>query len=283
MISLYCLKNNFGRFNFEPYMLLEKIKINILFKVLLSFLLLFALTLSLTFVFYRVLFPIKEYLLLIANSCTYASLMMVVFLLLRLWKIPISDFFWSITLKCILWIICLTFVIKFLIPFFTLTSFFPDLLENKMKIFGFQSYNFLMKINEHTQLHYDVSSLIVAPFFEEILFRGIFIKKITEKYSPAIAILFSSLLFGLYHMDFEQSVYAFFIGIILGIIYFKTKNLSLVIVIHFLNNLLSLFLVEKTIHLMGLNVLLFCTYPVLLFLLYVIIKKLISINLKTNL
>lgn len=81
-----------------------------------------------------------------------------------------------------------------------------------------------------------ISISLVAPIFEEIVFRGIILDGLLIKYSPKKAIIISALIFGVIHGNFDQGVNAFLIGIILGIIYFKTKSLLPGILIHFLNN-----------------------------------------------
>lgn len=261
---------------------MKKIKLNILLKILLSYLLIFILTFILSYILFGLL-NIKEHLLLFATISIDTSLVLVVLLLLWLWKFSISEFLGVITLKKILLVIGLSIVIKLMLPLFSLNNFIFDSLEGKLKIFEFQRPTYLLGEVEYAQLYFDLKSLIIAPFFEEILFRGIFIKKITEKYSSLVAILLSSLLFALYHMDFDQSIMTFFTGIILGIIYFRTRNLSLVIAIHFFINLFAVFLMEKTVQLDGLYYVLFCIYPLLILLVYLIIKKFTIVNQKNNL
>ena len=81
--------------------------------------------------------------------------------------------------------------------------------------------------------------MIAAPIIEEILFRGIIFKSL-HRISPAwVAILVSSLLFGAYHMNIVQIVYATFMGLIAGIIYEKKNNLIFPILVHLANNLIA--------------------------------------------
>ncbi len=56
---------------------------------------------------------------------------------------------------------------------------------------------------------------IVAPIGEELIFRGLLLRRL-EKYGKVLAILVTSLLFGLLHMNFAQSVNAFCLGLVLG-------------------------------------------------------------------
>ncbi|MBY5958929.1 CPBP family intramembrane metalloprotease [Membranicola marinus] len=55
-------------------------------------------------------------------------------------------------------------------------------------------------------------------------------------YSPKKAILYSSFLFGLVHMNPWQFITAMVGGVFMGWVYYRTKNLFLCILIHFVNN-----------------------------------------------
>lgn len=80
-----------------------------------------------------------------------------------------------------------------------------------------------------------------APFIEEFLYRGIILNGLLKKYNSLLAIFISSFLFGFMHFNFFQSLNAFFIAFIIGIIYLKTKSIYLCIFLHFCNNILALF------------------------------------------
>lgn len=59
-------------------------------------------------------------------------------------------------------------------------------------------------------------TVILAPLAEELLFRGITMKK-AQKIMPFMAAnVLQALLFGIYHMNWIQGVYAFVLGLILG-------------------------------------------------------------------
>lgn len=81
--------------------------------------------------------------------------------------------------------------------------------------------------------------VIAAPLLEEILFRGIILEGFLHNYSPRKAILLSALIFALVHLNPLQMIGAFFIGIFLGWVYWRTRTLLPVIGLHFLNNLIS--------------------------------------------
>ncbi len=77
---------------------------------------------------------------------------------------------------------------------------------------------------------------IAAPILEESLFRGIILKALLKKYNPYVAILISAIVFGVFHMNPWQFLYATVLGLFLGYMYWKTKSLFYPIFIHFLLN-----------------------------------------------
>jgi membrane protease YdiL (CAAX protease family) len=79
--------------------------------------------------------------------------------------------------------------------------------------------------------------VIAAPVLEELIFRGIILDGLLKKYSPVKSILISSLLFGLVHLNPWQFVTGLIIGIFSGWVYYRTKSLSLSIIIHASANL----------------------------------------------
>ena len=90
-----------------------------------------------------------------------------------------------------------------------------------------------------------LSVCIIAPIFEEIFFRGAIEGYLLRKWeNPRWAILVSALIFGLIHMNPAQILFAFLFGIILGELYYRTGSLLPSIILHFINNTLSLILMN---------------------------------------
>lgn len=87
-----------------------------------------------------------------------------------------------------------------------------------------------------------ISVSVFAPIFEEWLCRGIILRGLLKKVSPAWAIIISSLIFGLIHMNLWQAIPAFLIGVLLGYVYYKTGSLKLTMLMHCVNNTLSVIL-----------------------------------------
>jgi len=74
---------------------------------------------------------------------------------------------------------------------------------------------------------------VFAPLVEEIIFRGIMVERFGAKYGYKSAVIFSSLIFGVLHMDI---IGAFVFGVVLSVLYLRTRSLLLPFLIHAANN-----------------------------------------------
>ncbi len=82
---------------------------------------------------------------------------------------------------------------------------------------------------------------IIAPIAEEYLFRGLMMRKMLRwNISPWYAIIGSSIMFGLIHLNPEQIPGAIILGIVMAWMCYRTKSLIPGIIIHITNNTLSL-------------------------------------------
>jgi len=82
---------------------------------------------------------------------------------------------------------------------------------------------------------------IIAPFFEETFFRGFILKGLlNNNMKPEKAIAISALIFGVFHLNPWQMVGGFLLGLILGLVFYKTGTLFAGIIIHAINNLLNI-------------------------------------------
>lgn len=79
---------------------------------------------------------------------------------------------------------------------------------------------------------------VIPAFAEEFLHRGIVLQG-TKHFGFKRAIVLSSLLFALLHLNIQQVSYAFVIGLVLGFVAVVTKNIYPAIIIHFTNNAIS--------------------------------------------
>jgi membrane protease YdiL (CAAX protease family) len=81
--------------------------------------------------------------------------------------------------------------------------------------------------------------VIVAPFTEEFLFRGLILRGLLQHHSAKWAIVISALLFGLFHLNPWQGIPTTIAGLLLGWLTLETGTLWPAILIHAANNGLS--------------------------------------------
>lgn len=78
--------------------------------------------------------------------------------------------------------------------------------------------------------------VIVAPFTEEILFRGQFLRGFLGRYGPGQAIALSALLFSAVHLNPVQIPATFMLGVLSGFLYLRTRSIWPSIFAHMVNN-----------------------------------------------
>jgi membrane protease YdiL (CAAX protease family) len=78
-------------------------------------------------------------------------------------------------------------------------------------------------------------AVIIGPLFEELMFRKIFMDRISA-YGDRFAILVSAISFGIFHGNFSQLIYATGLGLVLGYVYSKTRNVMYSFLLHALIN-----------------------------------------------
>ena len=101
---------------------------------------------------------------------------------------------------------------------------------------------------------------VAAPFSEEVLFRGIFYRKTREAFggegagevteqartvrARRAAAVVSALMFGIYHGNLVQGIYAFLIGLLLCLVYERTGRLPAAVLFHGAGNLAVYLLID---------------------------------------
>ncbi len=80
--------------------------------------------------------------------------------------------------------------------------------------------------------------VLCAPILEEYVFRKLIVDR-TIRYGQGTAVLVSGLMFGLFHGNLNQFVYAFVLGMFLAFLYVKTGNLKITIAIHMMVNFMG--------------------------------------------
>lgn len=87
-----------------------------------------------------------------------------------------------------------------------------------------------------------IATFVIAPIGEELFFRGVIMGYAKHYMPPAIAILFQGVLFGLYHGNIVQGIYACILGCLLGFVAYKADTLLASMILHFSINLSVLFI-----------------------------------------
>lgn len=88
-----------------------------------------------------------------------------------------------------------------------------------------------------------VSTVILAPVSEELLFRGVILQK-SLKFAPfAVANLLQALLFGIFHMNIVQGLYAAAGGLVMGYVAYKFRTIKASMLLHAVYNGLGYLLI----------------------------------------
>tara|TARA_B100001250_G_scaffold362343_1_gene340982 strand:+ start:756 stop:1706 length:951 start_codon:yes stop_codon:yes gene_type:complete len=97
-------------------------------------------------------------------------------------------------------------------------------------------------INEGNPILLILAIGIVGPIFEEIFFRGFLFKHLEIKWGGVMAVLFTSIIFTIVHLQYNLVILGlvlFPMAILLGYARLKTKSLMPPIIIHCINNIIT--------------------------------------------
>ena len=114
-----------------------------------------------------------------------------------------------------------------------------------------------------------ISTVLIAPFIEELMFRGVIYNNLKSKYNIKKAMLLTTILFCLSHFTLIQIIYTFIFGYILVYIYEKYQNIKYPIILHMISNLtttiISLFIIKDYLMI---NIIILIVSTFTLFLIY---------------
>ena len=102
---------------------------------------------------------------------------------------------------------------------------------------------------ELAQILMIIYAVIIGPFIEEIVFRGVVLPVLTRKFNIAIGIIFSTLIWSLLHFQINVIIFTFIFGIILSYTYIKSKSIWPAYLTHVLKNLIAVL----ALYLLGIN------------------------------
>lgn len=87
-----------------------------------------------------------------------------------------------------------------------------------------------------------ISVVIIAPIVEEIVFRGIILRKFGKAMPIILAVILNSCLFGLGHGQIVWMIYTAILGILFSIVMIKEKSVVAPILMHMVYNFSGLFI-----------------------------------------
>lgn len=91
------------------------------------------------------------------------------------------------------------------------------------------------------------TSVIAAPFVEELLMRGLVYARMRELASVRAAMITSSLIFAVFHGNVVQGVYAFGIGLFLAFLYERYRDIRIPMAAHAAANAMSVLMTETAL------------------------------------
>ena len=94
-------------------------------------------------------------------------------------------------------------------------------------------------------------SIIIAPIAEELIFRGVILHSASKAGSFLAANLLQGVLFGIYHWNLVQGIYAAALGFLLGYVCKKYQSILGSILLHMIINASAFFVVLFPDHMMG--------------------------------
>ena len=105
---------------------------------------------------------------------------------------------------------------------------------------GFESPSVGFELNSLSSYLISLVALAVVPAIcEEMLFRGVLVNALKHK-GKVFAVVISSIMFSIFHFSPSQLIYPICFGLILAIVYLRTNNILFPMLLHFINNALSL-------------------------------------------
>lgn len=118
-----------------------------------------------------------------------------------------------------------------------------NFIVNLERTFGFSGDLPEMPLNDNPAVIalYIVSTVVIPPVVEEMMFRGLILQGL-RRFGDGFAVAASAVMFGLYHGNFAQGVFAFLCGLVLGLAVVRSNSLLPAILIHTVNNASAVFL-----------------------------------------
>lgn len=123
---------------------------------------------------------------------------------------------------------------------------------------GMNNILILSNISTYSQEYQETANLIyqsklalqivgtgfIIPVMEELMFRGLVFRRMNFMVGRKAAMIYSALIFGVYHGNLVQGIYGFVLGFLCAYVYDKYGSLKAPILFHMVANLVSVFATE---------------------------------------
>jgi len=138
-------------------------------------------------------------------------------------KIDFKGFLWLIPLG-----ICMCLGISKLVTLFPIDNILGSY-EKTLE--GYKNSGLVVRI---------LTLCILVPIGEELVYRGLFYKRLKKYYETTIAAYLSAILFGVAHMNLVQGIYGFILAMIIIYVYEKYNTIFAPIFLHIMINIMAL-------------------------------------------
>lgn len=171
-----------------------------------------------TFNILEILTPVIYHLTIISDLITFIIIFFI-FLGLKKNLFKVCRFN-KVNLKVLFYMIVFSIGLSMLILFsmLILTPLFPNI---------FEGYSLVQKslILTHNSILSLIIVIVLIPIFEEIFFRGVIFGFLRDNYSIPLALVLQAFIFAICHYNLIQGIYAFILGLFLGIFFYVTNSL----------------------------------------------------------
>ncbi len=129
------------------------------------------------------------------------------------------------------------------ISFYFVSAYVIQSIEDYSSFFSGYIYSIQFKIPslQTAEIIQILNIALVSPIVEEIFFRGLVFSFLLKETGFLKSIIFSSILFSLFHFRFNNLFFLFILGCVLAFILYKTGSILLSIAAHMIFNLFSVF------------------------------------------
>lgn len=123
-----------------------------------------------------------------------------------------------------------------------ITSSFLDLTQNIFKDYSSISEEMVKGLQSIPGI---ISAVLIAPIMEETLFRGLIFNELRKNINLTASIIIQAVIFGVFHGNLAQGIYAAVLGIVLAVIYLWTKSIVANIIMHVSFNIVGTLVVPQ--------------------------------------